>query len=398
MADVASRKEQEVQNWIESVLGTSLSGGFESALKDGQVLCNLINKIRPNTILTVNNYKAAFRQMQNIDNFLKVIEKLGVSDADRFKTEDLYYANNIPKVVLTLSVLSQIVNEKFGTTPVVSDSGLDELRSYSASSQRADGKKREIDTGLSIFETGMKKAQKEASAVNRTNDRMVHKDMQDYAATNELGFIDKDKASHQALASTAHGKGMDQILRSKDQAVATSELGFIDADKAKHQALASTAHGRGMDQILRSKDQAVATSELGFIDKDKAAHQALASKAHGKGMDQIIRSKDEAVASSELGFIDADKAKHQALASTAHGRGMDQIIRSKDEAVATSELGFIDADKSKHQALASQAHGRGMDHIVRTDDAGSSVGFMGSSLRISSFTAVLFSKLVAKSI
>jgi len=187
--------EEQAKSWIESVTGSSLSGSLESSLKDGVVLCNLINKIRPDTILTINKYNAAFRQMQNIDNFLKVAEKLGVPEQDRFKTEDLFYGNNIPKVIVTLVSLSQICNSKFGTTPVLSSSGLEDLRSNASSSQKSDGKVRQIDTGLSLFETGMKKAQKEASAVNRTNDRMVRKDMQDFAATGELGFIDADKVN-----------------------------------------------------------------------------------------------------------------------------------------------------------------------------------------------------------
>jgi len=136
MSDVGS-VEREVKSWLESITGSSLSGSLESALKDGVVLCNLVNAIRPNTILTINKYNAAFRQMQNIDNFLKVVEKLGVSDQDRFKTEDLFYTNNFPKVLVTLISLSQICNSKFGTTPVLSSSGLEDLRSIQQEHKKA---------------------------------------------------------------------------------------------------------------------------------------------------------------------------------------------------------------------------------------------------------------------
>jgi len=60
MSDIYSRKEQEAGRWIESITGTPLGGSFESALKDGVVLCNLVNAIRPNTILNVNKYNAAY--------------------------------------------------------------------------------------------------------------------------------------------------------------------------------------------------------------------------------------------------------------------------------------------------------------------------------------------------
>jgi len=355
-------QQQQVQSWIESVTGTPISGDLPTALKDGVVLCNVINSLRPDTITSVNKYNAAFRQMQNIDNFLKVAEKLGVPDKDRFKTEDLFYGNNFPQVLVCLISLSQVAGGKFGSN-AISTSGLDDLRSHASGSQREGGKVREIDSGLSIFETGMKKAQKEASKVNRTNDRMIRKDMQEHAATSELGFIDSDKAKHQALASGAHMSGQDLIIRSKDVAVSSSELGFIDSDKNKHQLLASQAHGRGMDQIIRSKDDAISTSELGFIDSDKAKHQALASQAHGRGMDQIIRSKDEAAVSSELGFIDSDKAKHQALASQAHGRGMDQIIRTDD--VGSSDVNYVQLEARDHQKMISEARSEKLDKIIK---------------------------------
>jgi hypothetical protein len=315
--------ESQVQNWIETVTKTKLSGSLESALKDGVVLCNLVNALRPDTITNVNKYNAAFRQMQNIDNFLKVAEKLGVPDQDRFRTEDLFYGNNFPKVLLTLVSLSHVAASKFGTPSIGAD--VEDLRSSASTSQKSGGKQREIDSGLSIFETGMKKAQKEASNVNRTNDRMIRKDMQEFQATSELGFIDSDKAKHQALATQAHGRGMDQIVRSKDQAEATAELGFIDSDKAKHQALASQAHGRGMDQIIRSKDQAEATGELGFIDSDKAKHQALASQAHGRGMDQIVRTND--AGSSDVNYVQLDAQNHQRMISEARSEKLDKIIK-----------------------------------------------------------------------
>eukprot|EP01089_Gocevia_fonbrunei_P004457 TRINITY_DN1446_c0_g1_i1.p1 TRINITY_DN1446_c0_g1~~TRINITY_DN1446_c0_g1_i1.p1 ORF type:complete len:371 (+),score=110.62 TRINITY_DN1446_c0_g1_i1:45-1157(+) len=362
--------QSQVQSWIESTTGERFSGSFDEHLKNGVVLCNFINALRPNTILTINKYNAAFRQMQNIDNFLTVVSKLGVSDADRFKTEDLFYGNNIPKVVVTLVAFAEATRDKFPNN--VDSSSLDGIRSVASSSQ-IDGKVRVVDSGLSIFETGMKKAQTEASAVARTNDRLVRKDMQEFQSTGDLGFIDAGHKEHQKMISAAKSSGQDLIIRSKDVAVASSDLGFIDSGHKEHQKMISAAKSSGQDLIIRSKDVAVASSDLGFIDSGHKEHQKMISAAKSSGQDLIIRSKDQAVASSDLGFIDSGHQEHQKMISDAKSRQMDNIIRSKDQAAVTGDLGYIDSNAAGHQHLISSANSEKLDNITRGGDVGGDI-------------------------
>ena len=61
---------------------------------------------------------------ENIDNFLKVVEKLGVPAGDKFQTEDLFYGNNIAKVVLTVLSFANAIQGQF-SAPAVDTSGLD---------------------------------------------------------------------------------------------------------------------------------------------------------------------------------------------------------------------------------------------------------------------------------
>jgi len=322
------QKEREVKQWIEGLLKKSLSGSLEEELKNGVVICNVVNAIRPNTILTINNYNAAFRQMQNIDNFLKVIEKLGVPDSDRFKTEDLFYGNNFPKVIVALVSLSNVCHEKFGT-PSISKDGLEDVRHHAAGSQK-EGKVREVDTGLSIFENNQKKAQKDASLANRSKDRMIHEN-QKAVPTSELGFVESEMSGKQKMISSAKSSGQDLIIRSKDVAVASSELGFIESEMSGKQRMISDAKHSGQDLIIRSKDVAVASSELGFIDSNLSDRQTMISDAKSRQMDNIIRTKDKSVASGELGFIDSDLVHKQEMISDAKGEKLDKIIKhSKD--------------------------------------------------------------------
>jgi len=80
---------------------------------------------------------------------------------------------------------------------------------------------------------------------------------------------------------------MDQIIRTKDEAIVSGELGFIDADKAKHQSLASAAHGRGMDQIVRTND--AGSSEINYVQAEAIEHQKMISEARSEKLDKIIK-------------------------------------------------------------------------------------------------------------
>jgi len=101
----------EAKNWIIDVLEDGnveheLSKGkistqaeFAEGLKDGQVLCKLINVIKPGSVKKINKNNMAFKQMENIGNFLSACENLGMNKIDLFQTVDLYENQNIPQVV-----------------------------------------------------------------------------------------------------------------------------------------------------------------------------------------------------------------------------------------------------------------------------------------------------------
>ncbi|KAK6168412.1 hypothetical protein SNE40_020951 [Patella caerulea] len=111
--------EQDARLWIEAILGKPLVDGadpseilgmdnFRLALKDGVVLCELMNAIQPNSIKRINTSSMPFKQMENINNFLSAIENYGVKKLDCFQTNDLYEKNqNMTQVVNTLHALGR---------------------------------------------------------------------------------------------------------------------------------------------------------------------------------------------------------------------------------------------------------------------------------------------------
>eukprot|EP00057_Strongylocentrotus_purpuratus_P000821 XP_001183977.2 PREDICTED: myophilin-like [Strongylocentrotus purpuratus] len=62
-------------------------------------LYSLVNIIKPGSVKKVNSSTMAFKQMENIGNFLAGCEGLEIAKTDLFQTVDLYESGNIPQVV-----------------------------------------------------------------------------------------------------------------------------------------------------------------------------------------------------------------------------------------------------------------------------------------------------------
>eukprot|EP00112_Aurelia_sp_Birch-Aquarium-sp1_P006769 Seg1740.3 transcript_id=Seg1740.3/GoldUCD/mRNA.D3Y31 product="Muscle-specific protein 20" protein_id=Seg1740.3/GoldUCD/D3Y31 len=97
--------EKEATEWIEKVLGEKFFAGASGAdavhekLKDGVILCNLVNRIKPESVKKINTSTMAFKMMENIGNFLTACEALGVPASDSFQTVDLYEKQNMAQVI-----------------------------------------------------------------------------------------------------------------------------------------------------------------------------------------------------------------------------------------------------------------------------------------------------------
>lgn len=61
--------DQEAQAWIEAVLGAKFPAGelYEDVIRDGTVLCQLINKLSPGAVPKINTSGGQFKMMENIN-------------------------------------------------------------------------------------------------------------------------------------------------------------------------------------------------------------------------------------------------------------------------------------------------------------------------------------------
>jgi hypothetical protein len=112
----------ELLCWIKSLTGSEMetSGdrdNFIEQLKNGQVLCQLANNLKADSIPTkkIHTGKLAFKQMENISFFLSFIEKeAGVLKNELFQTSDLYEGQDPNSVLVALSSLARKTEKAFG--------------------------------------------------------------------------------------------------------------------------------------------------------------------------------------------------------------------------------------------------------------------------------------------
>src|SRR3989338_68240 len=89
--------EKSLREWIHKVLQREVSptGKLSEELKDGVMLCQLLNALVPDSVKRINqNTNMAFKHMENISNFLAVAQKW-LPDHTLFRTIDLYEAKDL---------------------------------------------------------------------------------------------------------------------------------------------------------------------------------------------------------------------------------------------------------------------------------------------------------------
>merc|ERR1712071_605450 len=103
---------QEVLEWMRKLTGepSNVSGDPENVyelLRDGTLLCRLVNEIQPGTVKKVQTSKMAFKCMENINMFLEAAKSFGVPTQELFQTVDLWEKQNLNSVIICLQSLGR---------------------------------------------------------------------------------------------------------------------------------------------------------------------------------------------------------------------------------------------------------------------------------------------------
>ncbi|XP_014282714.1 muscle-specific protein 20 [Halyomorpha halys] len=102
-------QEAEAQEWIETIIGERFPQGlsYELALRDGVILCKLMNQLMPGCIQKINYSGGDYKMMDNINQFQKACIKYGLADVDLFQTVDLFEQKNIATVTMTIFAIGR---------------------------------------------------------------------------------------------------------------------------------------------------------------------------------------------------------------------------------------------------------------------------------------------------
>jgi len=102
--------EEQARLFVCQKTGENIAPGQNcmSVLKDGVLLCKLMNILKPGSVQKINTNKMAFMQMENIGNYLKATEAYGVRSSELFQTIDLYEEQNMNAVVTNILAVARI--------------------------------------------------------------------------------------------------------------------------------------------------------------------------------------------------------------------------------------------------------------------------------------------------
>ncbi|NWH55633.1 CNN1 protein, partial [Fregata magnificens] len=106
------QRERELRAWIEGTTGRRIGDSFMDGLKDGVILCELINKLQPGSVQKVNEPVQNWHKLENIGNFLRAITRYGVKPHDIFEANDLFENTNHTQVQSTLIALASQAKTK----------------------------------------------------------------------------------------------------------------------------------------------------------------------------------------------------------------------------------------------------------------------------------------------
>lgn len=98
--------------WIEGATGKK-QGDLTTAewLRDGVILCELINGFQPGTIRNISKMRAPILKKQNILNFIRAAENLGLHRSETFAPPDLYEENDMGAVISCICALRRVVEK-----------------------------------------------------------------------------------------------------------------------------------------------------------------------------------------------------------------------------------------------------------------------------------------------
>jgi len=113
--------EEQAMDWIEEITKENIDHFYES-LKSGELLCRVINAMRPNMIKNINiNPKEGIMEIENIRKYLSACTAFGLNQNEVFDPYDLHSRKDIGAVVKNVHALSKVASKIAPELPKLED-------------------------------------------------------------------------------------------------------------------------------------------------------------------------------------------------------------------------------------------------------------------------------------
>lgn len=109
--DPLAEHKSEILDWIEAVNCKKVPRDlpFEEVLKDGVILCNMMNKLLPGGVKQINKKS---NDLENLATFQQAMKEFGVPEDKIFQTKHLLDGESLKQVVDSISTLARIASSK----------------------------------------------------------------------------------------------------------------------------------------------------------------------------------------------------------------------------------------------------------------------------------------------
>jgi len=132
----------ECLEWVKLITGEPINtngdmDNFFEVLKDGVILCKLVNAINPGSVKRINESKMAFKCMENLTAFVDAcIKVFNVPNQETFQSVDLWERQNLNAVVICLQSLGRKVGQ-YGKPTIGPKEADKNVRQFSEDQMRA---------------------------------------------------------------------------------------------------------------------------------------------------------------------------------------------------------------------------------------------------------------------
>lgn len=286
---VDPNRAAEAQQWVEQVLGKSVGSDFFDALKDGCLLCELLNKIKPGTCKKFKPSKQAFVARSNIQIFLQGCKKIGIPETDLFETRDLYDGQRLSAVVGNIYALSAMSRKLGFGGPFI---GV----------QYAEKNKRQFT---------QEQLNKSKSSVPSWNKGSIYNKTKNMDGA---GIIKTEMNKHSGVQSNWEKGSIEQKTKNMDGA------GIIKTDMNKHSGVQSNWEKGSIEQKTKNMDGA------GIIKTDMNKHTGVQSNWEKGSNYNATKNMDSA------GIIKTENNQHSGVQSNWEKGSIEQKNKNMDGA------------------------------------------------------------------